>query len=647
MDGKTFDLSVYFLVFSILGEYSCNGHMEFKMVHDEPINTTVNALFEKIKGMQILQEKNGTMPFSWTEQKGSYVSEVKLNFHGDFEYAALRRLFAVPDNNMFTSAWVTSCLLEAYSYGNCPKPSKEQIGLSVNAISEYHNRNPNNGETIMTFWPQVFNTSVKAWQSVPGNLNSLLNLSKYFPGKAMEEILKLLHLDEMEKALEELLRYSDEFLLAFHIPPDFDDTFVNLGVGALLGFNIADFNDEWNMWYSRNRNMSAVFDALKKYAYRPFSSDNRVNSIDPRTYFYMRYFLSDSKSIGGDLALVTTWVQDTEEVKSLFFKGVAMPFNINNVDITVCANVIFGITAGVLSNVIDKPDLYIDEDVKKIYMNTTSLIAYEIARNLSSRPDLTLTYYPSKFEFYWFTSRTYSLLNRKYGKGGFTKELEYFEFAWQTLGPVLKQYMTSDVILSFSLDTMGRAFVDDFLGDGDLDLKNVTHKRAEDRIFSTAMAVNSLIYTWTIFDGKDRHLVWDIDTPDRVKTMTARAVDWLNIHTLLGEYKPWNTFFSGSGKGIDSMPFPYPANRREYFNGTTFPDTKFPPIPTFILAMQGYVSDDEYTAMLMQPHFGMMTPLTFNGYNSELGSFFPFWSCDAYTYSAVLVALANYQNIRQ
>jgi hypothetical protein len=46
-------------------------------------------------------------------------------------------------------------------------------------------------------------------------------------------------------------------------------------------------------------------------------------------------------------------------------------------------------------------------------MNTTSLIAHEMSTNLSSRPDLALTYYPSKFEFYWFVSRSYSLLNRR------------------------------------------------------------------------------------------------------------------------------------------------------------------------------------------------------------------------------------------
>lgn len=97
---------------------------------------------------------------------------------------------------------------------------------------------------------------------------------------------------------------------------------------------------------------------------------------------------------------------------------------------------------------------------------------------------------------------------------------------------------------------------------------------------------------------------------------------------------------------FQSMPFFYPANRREYFNGTTFSDKKFPPTAKNIIGMQGYVSVAEYSAMLKQPHFGMMTPMTFDGYNREAGSYFPFWSCDSYTYAVSMLAIAQYDNIK-
>ena len=44
-------------------------------------------------------------------------------------------------------------------------------------------------------------------------------------------------------------------------------------------------------------------------------------------------------------------VQNIDEVKKDYYRGVTMPFQINNVDVTVAANTIYGITAGVLSNI--------------------------------------------------------------------------------------------------------------------------------------------------------------------------------------------------------------------------------------------------------------------------------------------------------
>ena len=51
---------------------------------------------------------------------------------------------------------------------------------------------------------------------------------------------------------------------------------------------------------------------------------------------------------------------------------------------------------------------------QQIYINTTSMISHEISNNFTSRPDLALTYYPSKYEFYWFVTRTYAYLHRFY-----------------------------------------------------------------------------------------------------------------------------------------------------------------------------------------------------------------------------------------
>ena len=92
------------------------------------------------------------------------------------------------------------------------------------------------------------------------------------------------------------------------IPPDFDDTFVNLGLGSLLAEVKQDFPASHAQWLSQNTNVTSVFDALKKYAYRPMSDNDAVNVIDCRTYFYLRYFLEEAKKNQEDIALVPTWV---------------------------------------------------------------------------------------------------------------------------------------------------------------------------------------------------------------------------------------------------------------------------------------------------------------------------------------------------
>ena len=98
------------------------------------------------------------------------------------------------------------------------------------------------------------------------------------------------------------------FRSAFRIPPDFDDTFVNVGIGSLLREVANDFPQSNKLWLEKNSNLSTVFDALKTYAYRPMSNNSKVNTIDPRTYMYLRPFLQDAMTKGTDIALVPTWV---------------------------------------------------------------------------------------------------------------------------------------------------------------------------------------------------------------------------------------------------------------------------------------------------------------------------------------------------
>jgi hypothetical protein len=84
---------------------------------------------------------------------------------------------------------------------------------------------------------------------------------------------------------------------------------VNLGLGSLLKEYIVDFPESSVLWQSHNSNLSSVFTALKHYAYKPMSNDSRINTIDARTYFYMRHFLENATAERKAVALIATWVR--------------------------------------------------------------------------------------------------------------------------------------------------------------------------------------------------------------------------------------------------------------------------------------------------------------------------------------------------
>ena len=73
--------------------------------------------------------------------------------------------------------------------------------------------------------------------------------------------------------------------------------------------------------------------------------------------------------------------------------------------------------------------------------------------------------------------------------------------------------------------------------------KPISH--GEDRIYSTAMAVNALLYSWT---ERGKLLA---ETPASMRDTATRASKWLLEYSLSDKYKPFNAFFSGSIKGPD------------------------------------------------------------------------------------------------
>nr|KAG5710699.1 hypothetical protein BaRGS_035101 [Batillaria attramentaria] len=534
-----------------------------------------------------------------------YPSDVKINFAGRPELAEFRDVLGVFDNNMFATAWITICLLEAYHYAKAPRPTDDQLGLALKAIDEYHDKNTVYENSVMNFWPQKYNQSTGTWQSTPRNMLRAFGFFDVVPAKLVEDFLKMIGLGDVAKIFQSILSMRSTFQRAFHIPPDFDDTFVNMGLGSLLADLGDDMPDALALWREQNSNVTSALDALRQYAYRPFSSDQNVNTIDVRTYYYMRHFLNKARARGEDIALVPTWVQNLDEARKNYYKGVAMPFQMNNVDVTVAANTVYGLTASVLSGVLPASTLD-DPLIRQVYVNTSSMIAHQVTNQLYGRPDLELTYYPSVFEFYWFVARTYSRMET-------ALQTMPLPDAMQEVFPILKsaleKNMTKDIMEKAKAEGQDMLYFDDFLGDGDVDKHNQTLVRGEDRLFTTSVAINALLSTWTVFSDVNKTIYWKTNTPTDVRNTVDKSVRWLTSNILEDTYKPFNVFFSGSTKG-----------------------------------KSGTIPEDQYKVLITEKHFGMTTPTNFTSFN-EPGNYFPFWASPAYTYANAMLALARFDSI--
>jgi len=123
------------------------------------VKSTVTSLFNTVTSEQTKRDAPFIPPLFWEKKRGMWESDVRFYFHGHEDLFLLREAFRIYDDNMFATAWITSCLLEAFRYGDAPQPSDESITAAVLAIEEYHNKNVNYSNSLMTFWPQKYNAS--------------------------------------------------------------------------------------------------------------------------------------------------------------------------------------------------------------------------------------------------------------------------------------------------------------------------------------------------------------------------------------------------------------------------------------------------------------------------------------------------------
>jgi len=263
---------------------------------------------------------------------------------------------------------------------------------------------------------------------------------------------------------------------------------------------------------------------------------------------------------------------------------------------------------------------------------------------MKNRPDLAQVYYPSNYNFLWYGSRSLFLL--ELARHNNKSIPDVFNRVYTLLSDV---YRTNVVEFFQKHVRSDQSSYDDFLGINDTNIFGKIEPTGEDRIFSTAQTVNTLIASFTYFDkntGKLKWINYDEKQLETIQIMINKSISWLLENVF--KYEPFNCFFSGSVKGFNQLPFWYPASIYEYLNGTILDPDHFnyknESLVDAIVGVNGYIDETIYEKMILEKHFNISTPTTFQGYNVR-GAEFPFWSSQPYTYSVALLALAQYNNL--
>ena len=104
---------------------------------------------------------------------------------------------------------------------------------------------------------------------------------------SIEDILKFLGIKNIAALIDKLLTTSLQYKDVFQIPPDFDDTYLNIGLGVQLKLLQDKYPSLYSRWLQTNSNMKALTELTLRYAYRPSSQHLDQNTIFFNIIFYL------------------------------------------------------------------------------------------------------------------------------------------------------------------------------------------------------------------------------------------------------------------------------------------------------------------------------------------------------------------------
>ena len=531
----------------------------------------------------------------------------------DPDLSWLSRRMELIDTNMFATAIITNCLLETEQL-NKIRVAPRTIDRAVSQILSFRDKNLPEGSPAFCFWQQHPTSS--GWKQNPDNISTLVNYLRHIVPPVMNvmqragfeiESIPILASPDLRAGFTE--GESRSFLNRFNMPPDLDDTGWALTLGATLMQSAQYHPESARRWQTGISNWSILPRLIERYAYQPRSADPAVRVIDSRTYFSLRSFLHERD----DPSLMTTWLQNIHEGEVLKNRPSKMPMNINNVDPSVCANILMGLHSSWLVNRDLPPPEAMSPAFQKSYRDTVDMICWVIMDNrLAQLPDLLILYYPNMLNFYRFTAANLQRLEAAHREGKLNSAM--MAETRLKLGSALRAEGTRQILERSALDSQQNTrYWSGHMNDG------------KDTIYSSALALNTLLDIWTYRPGTSPEcpLRWHPGTPDFVRTAIHQSCEWL-VAALEQQLPLDNACYSGSVKGFFTIPFLFPENfelERQ--------DQK-------ITGFQGIVPEETYRELLAVRR--TRRPGTI-GLRSDT---FTYWSSPDITRALSMLALAKY-----
>ncbi|EGC30515.1 hypothetical protein DICPUDRAFT_157748 [Dictyostelium purpureum] len=541
---------------------------------------------EKLQYINTNRKKNGF----YYEEKGFFSMDIHFNFTGNEIMTEARKKLKVPDGNGFTTNFIIYCLLESKKINSSINLNKKVVKRAFKAMSKCYDNNSCDGK--YGFWIQKHDNENNIFVQSPVNYQLLVNESAHFTDESLTKLFGIKKRNEFNSTFS----YSSKKCLS--IPSDNDSTSINYALGSSIFDLRNEFPDSYQYWQSKNNDLQNYFQIISKYSYRPFSSNTDENSIDPRTYYFVRGFIKEWLESGRkkeDLILPMVYAMNQTEQLNVF-PHIQIPSLSNHIDISILANVLFAI----ISSIKCKPHMKITNDINNILISIVLLIEYVLkTKLLFKRADLTVFYYPSLYPVFWFISRSLNTLKDfKLNSNSFPKSLKT---VLQNLNNICKSYITK-FLLKKVKRSANECYWEDFLGNGDsLDGKPVNY--SEDRFFSTSCAINILIDTWsTPMHKGSNQIKWKENLPSEIKKLVDSSYSYLIENILKNKDMDNNIFFSSHTKGKATTITNYPSNITiDVTTGAHHSESNADELLSkkiLVALVRGVIDENEYNKML-------------------------------------------------